>query len=105
MTLAMRFHANICSIGLKVPIIGLVNYLQIASLYEELGMPEYTLRVDKKGFGEMLEKLININIGNQTVKKNINDKSEILRKQYQEYMQVIAAFLKEQFSETNGGRY
>ena len=34
----MRFHANVCPIGLGTPTIGLVNYPQVKLLYEELNL-------------------------------------------------------------------
>jgi polysaccharide pyruvyl transferase WcaK-like protein len=36
LVLANRFHANVCSIGLGVPTIGLMNYRQIDELYKEI---------------------------------------------------------------------
>jgi len=54
LVLAMRFHANVCSLGLGTPCIGLVNYRQIEELYEELNLQEYAVEVNKKGFDELL---------------------------------------------------
>lgn len=39
--LANRFHANVCSIGIGKPTIGLVNYRQIRELYCELESTQY----------------------------------------------------------------
>jgi polysaccharide pyruvyl transferase WcaK-like protein len=39
--LANRFHANVCSIGMGKPTIGLVNYRQIKELYNELGSTQF----------------------------------------------------------------
>lgn len=36
--IAMRFHANVCCIGMNVPTIGLAGHQQILSLYEELDL-------------------------------------------------------------------
>ena len=41
LVLANRFHANVCSIGMQIPTVGLVNYRQIKKLYEELKSKNY----------------------------------------------------------------
>ena len=50
LVIGMRFHANVCNIGLNIPTIGLVTYEQIANLYQELGIPERAVRVDGPNF-------------------------------------------------------
>lgn len=52
--LGMRFHASVCGLGLGKPCIGLVNYRQIDELYEELGLPEWKVYVNKQGFAQDL---------------------------------------------------
>ena len=37
-TISMRFHANVCPIGLGIPTIGLTSYQKIYDLYEELNL-------------------------------------------------------------------
>lgn len=58
LVLAMRFHANVCALGLGVPCIPLINYRQIDKLYDELNLQEFKVEVNKKGFKENLDKLI-----------------------------------------------
>jgi polysaccharide pyruvyl transferase WcaK-like protein len=53
-----RFHANVCSIGLGVPSIGLANYPKIAAMYEELAMPERAVTINRTGFVEQLDALV-----------------------------------------------
>ena len=53
LTIGMRFHANVCSIGLKTPTIGLVNYRQIKELYNELSLSQYGISVNSE-FSEEL---------------------------------------------------
>jgi polysaccharide pyruvyl transferase WcaK-like protein len=50
MTLGMRFHANVCSIGMQKQTLGLACYPQISALYEELGQSDRILDVSKPGF-------------------------------------------------------
>lgn len=58
MTLSMRFHANVCSMGLGVPCIGLGCYRQIHKLYEELGKSNDCVDVSAPGFSVLLTKRI-----------------------------------------------
>jgi len=58
MTLSMRFHANVCSMGLGVPCIGLGCYRQIHKLYEELGRNNDCVDVSRPGFLAPLSKRI-----------------------------------------------
>jgi polysaccharide pyruvyl transferase WcaK-like protein len=47
LVLGMRFHANVCSMALGTPVVGLVNYLQIERLYQEMSMTDYMVHVNK----------------------------------------------------------
>ena len=52
--LGMRFHSNVCAIGMGIPAIGLCNYPQIEYLYEELNYTSGCVSVRKPGFSEAL---------------------------------------------------
>lgn len=54
MVLGMRFHANVCPIGMGVPARGLLNYPQVERLYEEIGMTNRLIDVRDTGFGKHL---------------------------------------------------
>jgi polysaccharide pyruvyl transferase WcaK-like protein len=54
LVLGMRFHANVCPIGMGVPARGLLNYPQVERLYEEIGMADRVLDVRNAGFGKHL---------------------------------------------------
>jgi hypothetical protein len=51
----MRFHANVCALGMGIPAVGLNNYSQIELLYDELGSPERCLDVKQPGFAGALQ--------------------------------------------------
>lgn len=51
----MRFHTNVCSIGLYTPTIGLVSYPKLFDLYEELNMPDRVVTVNRSGFERDLQ--------------------------------------------------
>ena len=57
-SLCMRFHANLCSIGLGTPTIGLCNYRQIEKLYKELKLEQYLIKTNKPDFSKKLTEKI-----------------------------------------------
>lgn len=91
-TLAMRFHANLCSIAKSVPTIGLKNYRQIQKLYEELGLTEYLVDVNSENFEEVLYAKIYslISMNKRQVFKRV---SMEMKRQYQVYMEELNSFL------------
>ncbi|MBY0340726.1 MAG: polysaccharide pyruvyl transferase family protein [Rhodocyclaceae bacterium] len=54
LVLGMRFHANVCPIGMGVPSRGLLNYPQVERLYEELNMADRVIDVRDAGFSKIL---------------------------------------------------
>lgn len=62
LSLGMRFHANVCPIGLGTPSLGLTCYPQIAHLYRELGCPERAISVQKPHFKNGLLESINTSL-------------------------------------------
>jgi len=54
LVVGMRFHANVCAIGLNKPCVGLVTYRQISDFYEELNLTDFSVEVNKSGFLEQL---------------------------------------------------
>ncbi|MDF2500961.1 MAG: hypothetical protein K0Q77_1675 [Anaerosporomusa subterranea] len=78
LVLGTRFHANVCPIGLNTPTIGLVNYPQIQLLYEELGMPQRTIQVNKREFDVKLSSFVNYSLENLECIRH--DYSEIQKK-------------------------
>ena len=54
LVLGMRFHANVCPIGMGVPARGLLNYPQVEHLYTELDMADRLIDVRDPNFGDSL---------------------------------------------------
>lgn len=54
LVLGMRFHANVCPIGMGVPTRGLLSYPQIEHLYEELDLRDRLIDVRQPGFGKLM---------------------------------------------------
>jgi polysaccharide pyruvyl transferase WcaK-like protein len=65
LTLGMRFHSNVCPIGLDTPTIGLSSYPQIDNLYQELGIPERVVDITRTGFEQELYESITTTIDEQ----------------------------------------
>lgn len=55
---SMRFHSNVCFIGMNIPTIGLAGHEQISSLYDELGLTNRCVKINSKKFvDELLDKI------------------------------------------------
>jgi polysaccharide pyruvyl transferase WcaK-like protein len=54
LVLAMRFHANVCPLGMGKETLGLACYPQINNLYTELGQPDRAIDVSHPGFSSNL---------------------------------------------------
>ena len=64
LVLGMRFHANVCPIGIGTPTIGLVNYPPSKLLYEELNLENRFVDVRQKGFKEKIIENTKIDLAN-----------------------------------------
>ena len=76
LVLGMRFHANVCPIGLDVPTIGLVSYPQIEQLYHELNLDDRAVRVNQEDFTGPLGTLVDDSLIN---KANIKKRFALTR--------------------------
>lgn len=77
LVLGMRFHANVCSLGMGKETIGLNSYPQIQALYHELDQPDRLVDVDHPGFNERLtDKACNILSRNSTFARSPLDAKE-----------------------------
>jgi polysaccharide pyruvyl transferase WcaK-like protein len=93
-SMGFRFHSNVCPVALGTPSIGLVSYPQVAYLYEELGMPERAVRVNRPGFGEPLGQLIDATIaGAGNIRARYADVVRSLRAEVDVLHKDIAALL------------
>lgn len=91
LTLANRFHANICSLGLGTPTIGLGNYLQIFELYNEISSSDI---VDiRQAFKDNLFEKISSKIGagkDFSVKNNMT-------KLYDTYINQLSTWISNRY--------
>ncbi len=92
LVLGMRFHANVCGLGLGKACIGLVNYRQIDEFYNEVGLKEFKVFVNKKGFEN---KLFELSVG--ILNRSIQMPNNILapwKNKLEQFHSDISAWLK-----------
>lgn len=93
-SLSMRFHANLCSVGLSTPTIGLSTYRQIDMLYKELNLENLLISANKKNFHEeLIAKTKNISNNYEEYKNIFRDKSKEQNKLYAEYIERVESWL------------
>jgi len=71
LVLGMRFHANVCPIGMGVPARGLLNYPQVEHLYEEIGMADRLVDVRDAGFGKHLTDVVLSDLADMSAQRNV----------------------------------
>ena len=96
--LANRFHSNLCSIGLGVPTIGLVNYPQISNLYKELELTDNTIDLNNDFFVDKLNSKIEyISLNHKRIKANSKNTATRLKKHHGERMNDVFEWINTKF--------
>ncbi len=86
----MRFHANVCAIGMGIPTIGLAGHEQIVGLYRELGLSDRCIVVSTPGFVRELDQCLKQTIRRQlSVRKKYKDIRAQLVKKSQQYIRAV----------------
>ena len=80
--IGMRYHANVCNIGMGKPCIGICTYEPHLKLFEDLKMSDMCIPANKKGFAENLYKKFTEISRNLTyfVNLNMEVKKELISK-------------------------
>ena len=98
LVLGMRFHANVCPIGLETPTIGLVNYPQIKFLYEELFLDNRFIDVTEKEFKEKIIENTKLDLANiSSIKTKYRKIKDDLNTQAYDVMLLINNWMKSFF--------
>ncbi|WP_139068478.1 polysaccharide pyruvyl transferase family protein [Clostridium beijerinckii] len=96
LVLGMRFHSNVCSIAQNIPTVGLINYEKHAKLYEEIGMNDRIIYVNRHGVERFLEKKIYESIKNlENIKQKYNEVNGEINKLKINYFRNIINWLKD----------
>lgn len=56
--MGMRFHSNVCAITENIPTIALSSYKKIIDLYNEIGLNDRVIEVNKQGFEENMNRMM-----------------------------------------------
>jgi polysaccharide pyruvyl transferase WcaK-like protein len=89
-SMGMRFHTNVCSIGLNTPTIGLISYPKLKDLYEEVGMPDRTVTVNRKNFEKrLIEKMEATLLSKQDLEKRYSVVKKDLEKEIESLLSEI----------------
>jgi len=98
LVLGMRFHANVCPLGMGVPSRGLLNYPQVARLYEEIGMSDRVIDVREPGFGRiMIDTVITDLIDLSTQRRLCAERIVNLKNQADATLQTLKSWLNKMF--------
>ena len=82
LVLGMRFHSNVCPIGMCVPSRGLLSYPQVEYLYEEMDMSDRAIDVRHTGFGaHLIEGVLTDLVNLQAERERCLQRVSQLRKQ------------------------
>lgn len=91
-----RFHTNVCALGLNLPSIGFINYRQIYDFYEEIGLLERTVEVNKEGFATELKDKINYTLAHsREIKDTYAEVISNLRMDLDVFHAYLNSWLKE----------
>lgn len=94
LVIGMRYHANVCPIGVKTPTISIVNLEKHRLLYKDIGMGERLVQSDLKGFSSVLSAKLNEYLPRLDVLRNENIQLiEKLEKQNERYFLQLKEFL------------
>lgn len=94
LTIGMRYHANICSIAMKTPTIGIVTLNKHIELYKNIGFEDRLFDVNHFPFAENLYQRMISSLGNKTTKQEQSIRLlERLEKESITYYEKIAHLL------------
>ena len=92
--IGMRFHTNVCCIGMNIPTIGLAGHEQISGLYNELGLLDRCIKLDNIHFVSELTNKLNITM---KYKDKINEDykkiNKIFNKNTNQYLLEVKKWL------------
>ena len=93
--LGMRFHANVCPLGMGIPTVGMCNYPQIKHLYHEIGMSDGYVDVAVPGFSADLQRrLVDAREGMESLKSSIGEKKDKVHTQRRAFEPVLIEWLR-----------
>jgi len=93
MVMGMRFHSNVCSIAQNIPTIALSSYKKINDLYEELGLTDRIVEVNKADFMEKLWYKLQSTLSElDEIKARYREVNEKLYMESEEYFSAVKSW-------------
>ncbi|QKG92037.1 polysaccharide pyruvyl transferase family protein [Halorubrum salinarum] len=94
-TMGMRFHSNVCPIGLGTPSIGLTaEHPKVEHMYNEIGRPEQSIKITRQGFESRLyDKIVSTVENKEQVEKKYHETKCDLRSEIDSFHEVIQRHL------------
>lgn len=94
-TMGMRFHSNVCAIGLGTPSIGLTaEYPKVEHMYDEIGHPERSIQISRQGFeSQLYEKLVSTVENREQVSKDYHETKQDLQSEIDSFHGIIRRHL------------
>jgi hypothetical protein len=94
LNIGTRLHANICSVGLKTPSIGIVTHEQIHELYGYYGMAERALRFSDDNYAAKLDDLIFDSLENtERISCRYSDVMSMVTKDAERFLGIMNCWL------------
>ncbi|MBE9585366.1 polysaccharide pyruvyl transferase family protein [Mucilaginibacter sp. JRF] len=87
LVLGMRFHANVCSIAMDIPSIGLGALDRVSGLYQSMGLSDNAVTVDKPFYEELITKMQQ-NLAEKTTSPNLQQMKQQTIAAYKQKMKA-----------------
>ena len=88
--MGMRFHSNVCAITQNIPTIGLSSYKKIIDLYNEIGLANRLVAVNKKGFEVKIREMMDQTVTSLCdIKKDYSKVNEDIFKESLEFYDAV----------------
>ena len=88
--IAMRGQAQICPVGMNVPVISVISHPKHIGLLKKLGLEKYSVEIDDKNLESKIEKLIdNVEKNKKSIKQNLSKIMINLTKETENYIKGL----------------
>ncbi len=98
--IGMRFHTNVCCIGMNIPTLGLAGHEQILSLYNEVGLSDRCITINNKYFVDELHDKLIASLNNiEQIKSEYSRINLKLKNKSNLYFKMIESFIGKKHNE------
>lgn len=95
LVIGMRYHSNVCAIGLETPSIGLANgHPKVKDMYESLSMNSRTVNINSKSFNtDISDKILQSHTNSHKIKMRYKQKKGEMSKKLSEYHSKVRSLI------------